>query len=98
MAKLTQAEWEADGTRLFGEDKERWRFRCPRCSHTASIADARATMLALKGSGWNPSAECVGRYLPDRGCDWAAYGLLRGPVIVTMPDGHEVPAFAFGEP
>ena len=29
----------------------------------------------------------------NRGCDWVAYGLFRGPVQVVLPEGGEVFAF-----
>jgi hypothetical protein len=58
----------------------------------------------FKDKGANPNdayAECIGRYTggmegPDK-CDWAAFGLFRGPVII-MNDGKEVAAFKFMEP
>jgi hypothetical protein len=46
--------------------------------------------------------ECIGRVLgvlkksgpqPERGCDWAAYGLIMGPWIVVLPNGREVGSF-----
>ena len=96
---VTKAEWEAEGEELFGPDKEGWIFVCPQCGSEMSIARARAEFPALKGSGWNPSSECIGRYLPGVGCDWAAYGLFRGPLFVDIGDGSEVSAFDFaGKP
>ncbi|MET9081395.1 VVA0879 family protein [Streptomyces sp. NPDC004237] len=44
--------------------------------------------------------ECIGRTLgalntgyTGRGCDWAAFGLLRGPWEVVMSNGQTVPCF-----
>jgi hypothetical protein len=47
---------------------------------------------------------CIGRLLgalrkdqkryAGRGCDWAAFGLFRGPEFVVAPDGHEIACFA----
>jgi hypothetical protein len=47
--------------------------------------------------------ECIGRTLgvlaktgkkyEGRGCDWAAYGLFRGPWEIVMPDGHSAWSF-----
>lgn len=47
--------------------------------------------------------ECIGRTLgalkdraekwTGRGCDWAAYGLFRGPWEIVMPDGRSVWSF-----
>lgn len=51
--------------------------------------------------------QCIGRTLgvldgpaeewQGRGCDWAAHGLFRGPVRVTLPDGGEVYSFPVAE-
>lgn len=51
--------------------------------------------------------ECIGRTLgalrgpvkdwKGRGCDWAAYGLFRGPVIVTLSDGSTMGVFRLAE-
>jgi len=48
--------------------------------------------------------ECIGRTLgalsgekgkyKGRGCDWAAYGLFRGPWEIVMPDGKSAWSFA----
>lgn len=47
--------------------------------------------------------ECLGRSLgalkgpsgkwKGRGCDWCAYGLIGGPLAVTMPDGNVIRSF-----
>lgn len=48
---------------------------------------------------------CIGRVLgaleefsqddwTGRGCDWASFGLIRGPEFVIRPDGVEMAAFA----
>lgn len=90
--------WEQEGVRLFGPDKRKWRFVCPSCRNVMSIERVHLEFLEqyplLKGSGYAIEAECIGRYLDGVGCDWAAYGLFRGPVLVA--DGAAViPCFAF---
>ena len=104
----TRAEWEAKGLELFGEDKTRWVFRCPTCGNEMSIRRAMAEFPELKGKGWAPESECIGRYIDTpvarmahsgKRCDWCAYGLFYGPVGVEMDDGKIVHAFDFaGEP
>ena len=99
MAKTTRLEWEAKGAELFGDDMTKWRFVCPTCKLVMSIERARAELPELKGCGWRPESECIGRYTKRTGCDWAAYGLLHGPLFVDLGDGKEIPAFDFdGEP
>jgi hypothetical protein len=103
-AKLTEAEWRAEGTRLFGPDAKTWRFVCPVCKHVATPADwheAGAHDGAIAFS-------CVGRFMPnpekrrkngDRGpCDYAGGGLFKlNPTTVVSPDGSEHQMFAFAE-
>ena len=48
-----------------------------------NCASSRDAMRLLKTSG------------DSSPCDWASYGLFRGPVIVIMKDGKEVPIFDF---
>jgi hypothetical protein len=93
--KLTLEQWEAKGRELFGDDKSKWRFVCPSCGNVMSIEKAKAEFTMLQGRGWRPEAECVGRYLDDVGCDWAAYGLFRGPLIVKVDGDDIMEIFAF---
>jgi len=67
MKTMTEAEWRAEGARLFGDDMMKWRFRCPICGHVAAVDDFRK----YKDKGANPSAatqECIGRYYPKNKC------------------------------
>ena len=103
VGHLAQEDWEHKGVELFGPEKENWRFACPACGTVASIAIAREKWPQLRGSGWAPHQECVGRYgidvktssNPARRCDWCAYGLFRGPVVVNTVDGKEIGVFDF---
>ncbi len=55
---MTYEEWEAEGIRLFGSDKMKWRFKCPSCGYVASAqdwidaGDEKHTMIAFS---------CIGR-------------------------------------
>lgn len=91
----TRDEWQALGKRLFGDDQSKWVFRCPTCKNELSIAKVReiyaAELPKLRERGYAIEQECIGRHIAGVGCNWAAYGLFRGPWIV---DG--VPVFEFG--
>ncbi len=98
MAEVTREQWEAKGLELFGPDKEKWKFLCPSCGNEMSVARARAEFPELKGRDWAPEQECVGRYTGRLGCDWAAYGLIGGPLFVKT-EKNRIPAFDFaGKP
>lgn len=47
------------------------------------------TLGALKG----PAGTDGGRGEAGRGCDWAAYGLFRGPWEIVLPDGRSMWGF-----
>lgn len=84
--KVTREQWEAKGRELFGDDQANWLFVCPMCGHEISIAKARAEhaddLPKLRARGFAIGQECIGRHLPERGCNWAAYGLFHGPLFV----------------
>ncbi len=104
--KLTQADLIALAKARFGANPMDWAFRCPNCGDVATARDFPAHDRERIGQ------ECVGRHRgalagpagtkggtgrADRGCDWAAYGLFRGPWIVTMPDGREIGSFPLAD-
>lgn len=96
---MTEAEWHELGVRLFGPELIKWRFKCPSCKLVMSIAKLRAELSddvrkRLRGK-FQIETECIGRYVLDRGCDWAAYGLFSGPFFVTRPSGERSPCFGF---
>lgn len=100
MAKYTEAEWNAKGIKLFGENHLNWWFKCPSCKRVQSVEEFRQ----FKSKGADPNSaykECIGRYTGGRAgphkCDWAAYGLFCGPDFVLQKDGKEVPVFEFAE-
>lgn len=102
MAEITRAEWEAKGLELFGADLTKHRFVCPSCGNEMSMERARTEfaqhMPAFKAGNYRIEQECVGRHVPGVGCDWAAYGLFRGPLLVR-DDVGAIPAFDYaGKP
>ena len=85
--EYTKAEWLAEGTRLFGNDARSWRFRCPKCGNVA-------TGKEFEDAGGQPNdiyQKCIGRLVPDKGCDWAAFGLF--DICKVHVDG--IPVFEF---
>lgn len=97
--KLTQAELVAEAEERFGKDWLDWAFTCPSCGDVATFRDFKQTGAGAALCGQH----CIGRHLgalnkhsnrPNRkkdrrGCDWTAYGLIRGPWEVVVPaDEH----------
>lgn len=89
--KLTQAELVAEARSRFGDDPMTWAFVCPNCGDVATAADFPQGSDQL-------GQYCTGNFEKDRGCDWKAFGLFRGPWEVVMPDGRSSWGFALAEP
>lgn len=104
--KLTQDELVAEAKERFGNDPLDYAFQCPNCGDVAKIRDfpdgtkERAGQECLGrhlGALSGPPTQDSGRKRAERGCDWAAYGLFRGPWEIVMPDGHSAWSFPLAE-
>jgi hypothetical protein len=99
---LKQQELIDEAAQRFGPDAQKWAFQCPRCGDIAVAGDFPDGQRDRIGQ------ECVGRWrgalkglandnagqsVAERGCDWTAYGLFRGPWEIVMPDGHSAWGF-----
>jgi hypothetical protein len=87
--ELTQAEFLAEGTTLFGPDLRTWGFQCPTCGAIATAADFPP------GKGELAPVECLGRHGAKGRCKRAAYGFIPGPWFVRQADGTVVGCFPF---
>ena len=91
--RMTKTEWESEGERRFGKDRNNWRFVCPSCGHIATVKDYEDAG-APEGT---IAFSCIGRFLSkcndafQKGkspCNYAGGGLFRiNPVIVV--DGND---------
>lgn len=98
---MTQDEWRAQATALFGPDPMDWKFVCPSCCHVASVRDWKDAG-ATEGE---VAFSCIGRHAKDTDaadkktfrkqggpCTYAGGGLFRiNPVVI---EGHDN-VFAF---
>lgn len=98
MIEQTAAEWRAEAAERFGKNLFEARFVCPRCGTVTSVRELVAAYAPGQPSAGSAATNCIGRVDPERGCDWAAYGLLgtmgKGRVIL-MEDGTKIEVFDF---
>ena len=92
-------DYVAEGERLFGPLKKKWRFVCPRCGTVQSGEDFQAAGkeidFILKVLGFS----CIGRYVEGVGCDWTLGGLFQIHTLeVILPNGKHQPIFEFDKP
>lgn len=107
--KLTQAELLTEAADRFGEDPMGWAFQCPQCADIATGQDFKDALTAHPRKHSNGETvlasdvigqECIGRTLgkhAPRGCDWAAYGLFRGPWEIVLPDERTMWCFPLAD-
>jgi hypothetical protein len=87
--KMTEAEWNVEGERLFGKDRLLWKFVCPICGHVAAVQDWKAAGAPIGAVAFS----CIGRYqkkarkaFGEKGpgpCDYAGGGLFPfNPVVI----------------
>jgi hypothetical protein len=87
------AEWKAEGEKIFGtENPDGWTMICPACKRKQTQQEFKEH----KDNGATADSfvkECLGRYTGGKKgphkCDWAAFGLFRGPVLIKKPEGEE---------
>ncbi|MFC5217277.1 VVA0879 family protein [Streptomyces coerulescens] len=104
---LTQEELWAEARERFGQSSVDWAFQCPSCGDTATGMEiSKALALHPRKAEHADRAvryeevlgqECIGRILgkqADRGCQYAAFGLIHGPWQVALPYRHK-PMFCF---
>lgn len=102
MKVMSEEEWRAEGTRRFGEDRMKWRFKCPSCGHVAAVEDWKAA----GASEGEVAFSCVGRHLngkdafkgPPGPCNYAGGGLFRINPVRVMHDGRHSDVFEFADP
>lgn len=101
--QMSSEQWYAEGTRLFGENKMQWKFKCPACSHVASVQDYKDAGAPQTAVGFS----CIGRWLedcseafdPGSPCNYAGGGLIQiNPVVVDMGEDDWMCVFEFAEP
>jgi len=96
--RMTHADWEAEGERLFGPQMRTWRFVCPSCGHVQSAVDAiaRNPSVDLTFLRSRINFSCEGRWTPATGCDWTLGGLFQiHRLEVVTDEGNVVPTFEF---
>lgn len=95
--RLTQAELAEEAKLRFGDDPLNYAFQCPTCEDVATVGDFVAQsrgesagqecigrFLGALSRAKYPDVEAY-RKAGNRGCDWAAYGLFRGPWEIVLP-------------
>ena len=85
-------DWEKRGVELFGEDKKKWKYKCPSCNHIQTPKD----FIKMKAKPENANFNCVGRFKKGIGCNWSLGGLFSIHKVTVVKDSIPHPTFEFG--
>lgn len=93
--EIKYSDWIEKGKSKYGK-LENWKFKCPKCGNIASVKE-----FMNIGENANTAAQnCIGRFVKDKGCDWAAYGLFgtldKGKIVIDDA-GNKTNVFDFDE-
>jgi hypothetical protein len=95
LVRLTVDELLAEAKLRFGDDPMKFAFQCPTCKDVATLSEWQAI-----GDQARAGQDCIGRAsaseraaagINRKGCDWAAYGLFRGPWEIVLPADGDKP-------
>lgn len=96
MKKFTLLEWKAEGSKRFGSDSRKWRFKCPKCGNVQTLEEFQADGIEEPENKFYFS--CIGRYVSGKGCDWTLGGLFQiHKTEVESSDGKWIPVFEFAD-
>ncbi|MBL1422663.1 MAG: hypothetical protein COC24_019320 [Alphaproteobacteria bacterium] len=88
-------EYMAEGKTLFGEDIKKWKFICPSCGLSQSAEDFKAHDIDGETIDHQIGFSCIGRSVPDLGCNWTLGGLFSIHTLEVVKDGHTHMRFEF---
>jgi hypothetical protein len=103
-------DWQAEGRRLFGDDVNQWRFKCPSCGHIQKRQDYLDMGMGKQCDNYlaftcigkfrrtDPTKTIVGYGDPDKGhgCKYAGGGLFNiSPIQLVIGPDEVRPTFAF---
>jgi len=98
-------EWIQEGAKLFGEDRKKWRFKCPSCGNIQSYEDFEK--LGIEHPENYAYFSCIGRFLKNskgtiynnlKPCNYTNGGLFcLAKLSVKDEKGKPHPVFEFAK-
>jgi hypothetical protein len=91
---LTIEAWKALGTKLYGPDFKKWRFKCVKCGNVQTFENFVALGMSQEEAVNVFFFSCIGRWKKDTGCDWTLGGLFSIHKLEVINE-HGRPAMVF---
>jgi hypothetical protein len=88
-------EWIIELHQRFGDDPEKWAFKCPNCGNIQTAQDFLNHMIEFpKSKVYN---SCIGRYVDNIGCNWTLGGLFQIHKTSVLKDAEVIPVFEMAD-
>lgn len=87
--KITIEQFHTEIIAKYGDDRDKWAFKCPNCGQQQTVAD-------FKAIGVDPNEayfSCIGRYVEGRGCKWTLGGFLKIHTLEVIVNDKSNPCF-----
>jgi len=95
------ADYRAEGTKRFGEDRKKWLYVCPICKTVQGYGDFKRLPEEMSDDKIASylAFSCIGRFTEGKkGCDWTLGGLFQIHTLEVIDDeGRKHPRFEFAE-
>ncbi|EHO40388.1 hypothetical protein Calab_1510 [Caldithrix abyssi DSM 13497] len=98
MQVMTVEEYIRKGESLFGKDRKKWKFICPKCGTIQSYKDFEDAGVPTNQIWYRLGFSCIGRFTAKMGCNWTLGGLFQiHKLEVIDKKGKKHPRFEFYE-
>jgi len=98
MRTLKLDDYLAEGERLFGKDRKKWKFICPQCKTIQSYSDFIEAEVSPEDIPKYLGFSCIGRFTEGKkGCDWTLGGLFQIHELEVLHDDKKSPRFEFAQ-
>lgn len=92
---IVYEDWINQLKAKFGDDAKTWAFKCPHCGNVQTAQDFIDHGHADQKD--NVYFNCIGRYVPGKGCNWTLGGLFKINKVSVLKDAQVFPVFEIAE-
>ena len=90
MRTVSFSDFSEEAKRRFGNDPNKWKFKCPHCKTAQSAEDLLAAGVPDDDVWKYAGFSCIGRFDAKQGCDWTLGGLFQiHEVEIETEDGKK---------
>jgi hypothetical protein len=98
MKEMSLKDFKKQATKLYGEDSNNWKYKCPRCETIQEYKDFINAGVKPEDIDKYIGFSCIGRWDKNKGCDWTLGGLFQIHKLEIIDNkGNHHPHFEFAD-